>query len=207
MRVGVFGGSFDPVHFGHLFLAEYCREACELDEVLFIPAGQPPHKSGQRLTPPEHRLEMLRLAIANNPGFSISDVEIKRDGPSYTVDTLAELKEQRPDANLFLLMGADMLADFPTWREPTRICELASLAVVARADQAALDWSVMDGVTTADRQAEFISVKMPRMDISSTEIRERVFAGMSIRYRTPDAVMDYIHATPAVFQRQREANG
>lgn len=202
MRLGVFGGSFDPVHFGHLFLAEYCREVCRLDRVIFMPAGQPPHKSKVLLTAAEHRLTMLRLAISGNPYFAISDLELNREGPSYTVDTVTALHKKHSDAELFLLMGADMLQDFPTWRAPQRICELASLAVVARDGLAKLDWGVLQGVTSQERQETFVSVAMPRMDISSTEIRDRVHDGRSIRYQTPEAVAAYIAKTPEVFHRQ-----
>lgn len=205
MRLGVFGGSFDPVHFGHLFLAESCREACALDRVLFIPARQPPHKLDAQLTPPEHRLAMLQLATADNPGLEVSDRELRRPGPSYMVDTLSELAEEYPGAELFLLLGADMLRDFPTWRQPDRICELANLAVVARDGLTPLDWSVLDGVVPDDRQAGFLAVTMPRMDISSTEIRNRVLQGRGIRYRTPDAVIAYIMTTPEVFNRLASA--
>ncbi|MDA7977214.1 MAG: nicotinate-nucleotide adenylyltransferase [Pirellulales bacterium] len=198
MRVGIFGGSFDPVHFGHLFLAEYCLEACELDQILFVPAGQPPHKSN-RLTAGAHRLTMLKLAIADHPGFAISEVELNRAGPSYSVDTLEQLARDLPSAEMFLLLGADMLQDFPNWRQPQRICELAKLAVVFRDGMTKLDWSVLDSVASSARRREFVSVAMPRMDISSTEIRRRVVGGQSIRYRTPAAVIDYIHSTPDIY--------
>ncbi len=207
MRVGVFGGSFDPVHFGHLFLAEYCREACGLDRVLFVPAGQPPHKAESTLTAGQHRLAMLELAVSDNPGFEVTDLELQREGPSYTVDTLAELSQAAPGDEFFLLMGADMLQDFPNWREPQRICELAKLAVVARDGLTPLDWSVLDNVIPAELSDEFLSVQMPRLDISSTEIRARVLSGQSIRYRTPDAVIAYILTTPEVFHRVPDSNG
>ena len=118
MRLGIFGGSFDPVHYGHLLLAESCREQCRLDEVWFVPAAAPPHKRSRELTAGQHRIEMLRLAVGGHAAFQVSTLEIERGGLSYTVDTLAEIQQHQPAAELFLLMGADSLVDLPSWREP-----------------------------------------------------------------------------------------
>ena len=131
MRLGIFGGSFNPVHYGHLLLAESCREACALDEVWLVPAAVPPHKQGVVLAPAKARLEMLELALAGNEHLRPSSIELDRGGVSYTVDTLARIAAEKPGATLFLLMGADSLADLPTWREPARICSLATPVVVA----------------------------------------------------------------------------
>jgi nicotinate-nucleotide adenylyltransferase len=116
MRLGLFGGTFDPIHLGHLILAEQCREACELERVWFIVAGEPPHKRGLERTPVSHRLEMARLAVAGNSSFEVSDIEAVRPGPHYSVETLAEIRRLRPDDELFFLIGADSLVDLPTWR-------------------------------------------------------------------------------------------
>src|SRR5438309_1338792 len=124
MRVGVFGGTFDPVHQGHLILAEQCREQARLDQVWFIPAARPPHKQDQPLTAFSHRVEMLALAIAGQPAFRIDDLERARPGPSYTADTLAELHQHHPDAELLLMLGADCLPDLSHWYEPERIVAL-----------------------------------------------------------------------------------
>src|SRR5262245_26343708 len=132
MRLGLFGGSFDPVHYGHLLLAETCRESAQLDQVWFVPAAVSPHKQGHSVTVAAHRIQMLRLAIAGHSPFDVCDYEIARGGVSYTVDTLEEVRKKLPDAELFLLMGADSLADFPTWRQPERICELALPLIVHR---------------------------------------------------------------------------
>src|SRR5688500_10806095 len=122
MRLGLFGGTFDPVHYGHLLLAEACREQCRLDELWFVPAAVPPHKQERTLSPAKERVEMLRLAVGGHPAFSVSTLEIDRGGVSYTVNTLDAVRLSRPEATLFFPMGADSLVDLPTWREPRRIC-------------------------------------------------------------------------------------
>src|SRR5581483_2585790 len=134
MRIGVFGGTFDPVHLGHLIVAEQCREQGQLDEVLFIPAARPPHKLDRPLTPFTQRVEMLQLTLAGNPAFRRDEVDKNRPGPSYTVDTLEDLHRRDPGAELFLIIGADCLPDLPTWREPSRIAERAGFLVVPRPD-------------------------------------------------------------------------
>src|SRR5450755_450450 len=131
MRIGVFGGTFDPVHFGHLILAEQCREQGRLDEVLFIPAPRPPHKP-QPIARFDQRVEMLGLALAGNPTFRIDDIEKDRDGPSYTVDTLAELRRRRPGDDFWLLAGGDAVRDLHFWYEPRRLLDMAGLLVMAR---------------------------------------------------------------------------
>jgi nicotinate (nicotinamide) nucleotide adenylyltransferase len=132
MRIGVFGGTFDPPHVGHLALAEWAREALRLDRVLFVPAGRPPHKGRRVLTPVAHRVAMTRLAVRGQRAFVVSALEARRNGPSFTVDTLRALRKREPGARIFLLMGADSLAEFPTWRDPAGILGFATLAVAAR---------------------------------------------------------------------------
>ena len=143
MRLGIFGGSFDPVHFGHLLLAECCREERRLDQVWFVPAAVPPHKRPGAVASASQRVEMLRLAIGGHEAFHVSTLEVDRGGVSYTVDTLEAVRHEQPAAELFFLMGADSLADLPTWREPARICELASPIVVGRGGTPAPDYSVL----------------------------------------------------------------
>ncbi|MEZ6054027.1 MAG: nicotinate-nucleotide adenylyltransferase [Planctomycetaceae bacterium] len=192
MRLGIYGGTFDPVHYGHLLLAEQCREQCELDEVWFVPAGVPPHKQADGITPAKDRINMLDFALAGIPEFSISTIEVERDGPSYTVDTLQQLVEADASRELFLLIGADSLADFPTWRQPQRILELATLVAVNRGDfdEAQLRSDVARlGPQTADRLQ---IVEMPGIDISATDIRRRVHEGRSIRFFTARPVEHYI---------------
>src|SRR3954471_15175632 len=133
MRLGIYGGTFDPIHLGHLILAEACREAAGLDRVWFVVAGQPPHKLGPRAQV-GHRLEMTRIAVTGNPAFEVSEIEARRPGPHYSVETLEEVRRDRPEDELFFLIGADSLADLPFWRQPERIVELARLVVVNRFD-------------------------------------------------------------------------
>ena len=206
MRIGLLGGTFDPVHFGHLLLAEQCREQCGLDAVWFLPAGSPPHKR-RDVTPGKERLEMLQLAIAGHEAFSVSDRELKREGTTYTVDTLTELHAEQPDAELFFLVGGDSLHDLPTWREPKRILELATIVAVNRGDRPLPDVkAICEKLKVAEAagfRADAGSVRhgdvariqiatMPGCDLSATDIRERVAAGKSIRYMTPRAVEVYI---------------
>ncbi len=193
MRLGIFGGSFDPVHFGHLLLAETCREQCRLDRVLFMPAAVPPHKS-RPMTPAAIRAEMLQLAVGGHPGMQVSTLEIDRGGVSYTVDTLASLRRQHPEAELFFLMGADSLVDLPSWREPQRICSLAVPLVVRRADSPEPEFGKLAPFLddARIRRIQECQVTMPVIELSSTEIRQRVAAAKSIRYRTPRAVEMYI---------------
>ena len=177
MRTGILGGSFDPIHHGHLILARAAREELGLDRVIFIPANLSPHKTDTRPATGEERLEMVNLALRGEDGFAAGHIELRRPAPSYMVDTLRELKANRPEDEFVLLIGADNVAKFDTWREPDEIRKLAEIAVLDRAGGAAShEWPVV-------RRA---------VDISSTDIRARVAAGRSIRYLTPDAVCDYI---------------
>ena len=194
MRIGILGGTFDPVHYGHLLLAETCREQCALDEVWFVPTGVPPHKRPAQLTPAARRVEMLNLAIAGHDPFVVSLLEIERGEVSYTYQTLATVHAQHPDAELFFLMGADSLRDLPTWREPGRICELAIPVVVRRREAPEPEWSALAGLVPPERLAAIrrYQVQMPVVEFSSTAIRRTVAAGRSIRYQTPRAVEKYI---------------
>ena len=194
MRLGLFGGSFDPVHYGHLLLAECCRETLRLDEVWLIPAATPPHKQTQQRVAAKHRLQMIELALAGHEQIFASSLEIDRGGVSYTVDTLAVIRQSHPTAALFLLMGADSLHDLPTWRDPARICELAVPAVVRRGGSAEPDFSVLAALVSAERLAEIraAQVEMPLIELSSTDLRERAATGQSLRFRTPRAVEKYI---------------
>ncbi|MEX1111497.1 MAG: nicotinate (nicotinamide) nucleotide adenylyltransferase [Chthoniobacterales bacterium] len=177
MHTGIFGGSFDPIHHGHLILARAALEELGLDRILFIPANMSPHKTGTKPATAQDRLAMLRLAIENEPGFAACDLELHRPSPSFTVETLRELRSVRPDEKFTLLIGADNVAKFETWREPDEIRRLAIIAVLDRAGHdTARDWPVVRRL----------------IDLSSTDIRARVAAGRSIRYLTPAPVCDYI---------------
>ncbi len=193
MRLGVFGGTFDPVHYGHLVAAEEVRYRLRLDKVLFVPAGMPPHKLDHDITPTRHRLAMLELAIASNPGFALSRVDIDRHGPCYTVDTLALLHEEYgPGTELFFLMGMDSLADILTWKDPERLIRLAWIVVVGRPGFQA-DVDELDKVLPGAAERICI-VDTPLMEVSSSDIRQRVREGAPIRYQVPEAVEAYIRA-------------
>ncbi len=191
-RLGIYGGSFDPVHLGHLLLAETCREACELDRVLFLPCGQSPHKPRGAVATGQQRAEMLAFAVAGDPRFGVCRIELERSGPSFTVETLRQLRVEQPDSEFFFLMGADSLADLPLWREPQAILELATIVAVNRGHRPPPDWSSLEsrlGPSVRDR-VRFVT--MPAIDLSATEIRERIRLGQSVRFRVPRAVEEYI---------------
>jgi nicotinate-nucleotide adenylyltransferase len=196
MRIGLLGGTFDPIHYGHLLLAESCREQGRLDQVWFIPAAVPPHKQDQTLSQPAERMEMLKLAIGGHEAFRISEIEFQRGGVSYTVDTLEAVRQERPADELFLLLGGDSLHDLPTWREPQRICELALPMTVGRPGAAEPDWNAIAGFLTPERLQQLKSqhVEMPQIGISSRDLRRRVAEGRSIRFQVPRAVEQYIAA-------------
>lgn len=196
MRIGVFGGSFDPIHFGHLLLAEQCREHAQLDQVLFIPAALSPLKDHGPVANDRQRIEMLSLAIAGHRAFEISTVEVERGETSYTVETLAELKRQHTDDELFLLIGQDSLASFDRWKQPEKICQLAVLLVVGRPNHGGrgVDLEILRPFVDQDRfdKIKALSFDSRLIDISSTDIRQRVKTGRSIRYLTPRGVEKYI---------------
>jgi len=186
-RIGLFGGTFDPVHTGHLLLADAVRGNAGLEKIVFVPAAVPPHKPGGPSSGADDRLAMVRLAIEGNPGFEVEDLELRRPGASFTVDTLAELQASPEwgDAEWFLLMGADMLADLPNWKDPDEIVRRAGLLVMER-----------PGFDVREMKTRFASeavmVKTPSLGISSTQIRRRIREGAPIRYWVPDAVEAYI---------------
>lgn len=180
MKVGLLGGTFDPIHLGHLHAAEAAREALSLDAVWFVPAGVPPHRP-QAASSGRDRYAMVALATAGNPRFAVSDVEFEREGPSYTVDTLRELRRAHPDAEFVLIVGSDTFAEMDTWREHEAVFELARVAVVVRPGTPALP--------DASRAVAVEGVGLP---ISATEIRRRAAEGRSVRYLVTDAVADFI---------------
>jgi nicotinate-nucleotide adenylyltransferase len=193
--IGVFGGTFDPIHVAHLAVAQEALEALGLERVVFVPAGQPPHKPGQVITSGEHRLAMVELAIAGNERFAVDRLELDRAGPSYTVDTLEALRAPGlasgggPD--LTLILSAEAFLSLPTWNEPRRVLELACVAVAPR--------DGYPGASAAfvtehfpDQLARVVFLDGPRLRLSATELRDRAAAGRSLRYLVPDAVAAYI---------------
>ena len=195
MRIGVFGGTFDPVHYGHLILAEQCREQGRLDQVWFVPAPRPPHKADQPLTRFEQRVEMLALALAGNPTFRIDEVEKERTGPSFTVDTLDALQRQHPGDEFFLLVGSDTLADLPHWHDPVGVLRRAGLMVMLRPGHPLLPAAALRASVglPADVELRLEVAETPLIDISSRDLRRRVVLGKSLRYFLPRAVEVYLH--------------
>ncbi len=191
LRLGVMGGTFDPVHAGHLIVAQDVLEALELDRILFVPAARPPHKSHEGLAPASLRVRMVRSAVEGDPRFQVSDLELKRPGVSYTVDTLEELHDQYPEAELHLILGADQWADFGHWHKPRRIAELARLVLMTREGDrpSEVDAGFTDGPPPA-----FVELQVTQVDISSTRLRERLRAGRAIRYLVPEPVRRIIEA-------------
>jgi nicotinate-nucleotide adenylyltransferase len=183
VNIGVFGGTFDPPHLGHLVAAQDAAVALALDRLIFVPAADPPHKRGEQVSAASVRSEMLQATIAGNPQFEISTCELDRAGPSYTVDTLRKLGEQYPKATLQLLVGVDQVRDFASWREPDEIVKLAAVVMLSR-----------DGVDQIGAKGDFVRQTVPvtRVDISSTLIRARVAAGVPIRYLVSDEVVKII---------------
>jgi nicotinate-nucleotide adenylyltransferase len=191
MKVGVLGGTFDPVHIGHLIIAEAVRVQLRLEKVLFVPAGQPWLKLQHPITPVGYRVEMLRLAILPNLHFELSDVEVERSGPSYTIDTMVELRNRLgAQVDLFFILGCDALAKFDEWKEPSKLIRLCKLAVVPRANLAFSAEDLEHHIPGITDRVSYVAT--PIIDISSSQIRERVARGLSIRYLVPDKVEEYI---------------
>jgi len=206
-RTAVFGGSFNPIHYGHLLLADDLLEILALDRVLFVPAKHPPHKDPSRLAAPEERLAMVRLATEGHRGFEVSDMELARPGPSFTVDTLAALA--RPGQALFLVVGSETFLDLLAWRDPRRVAQLAQLVIVPRvgspfdtaseaAQKVLREIGVEGGFTTVDGgrvpERGVIVSRAASMPISASELRRRVREGRSLAFRLPPVVADYIRA-------------
>jgi nicotinate-nucleotide adenylyltransferase len=203
MRIGVFGGSFDPVHYGHLRLAEACREAAKLDQVIFMPAALAPHKQSAPRASDRDRVQMLKLAIGGHEAFAVSELELERGGVSYTIDTLTTLREQHPDAELFLLMGADTFLDLPNWREPQRVIELSLPLIVGRGGLPSITDAALEWIPEPRRsQIRAAMVEMPLSEISSSALRQAVREGKSIRYLTPRPVEKYIEETGLYRERE-----
>jgi len=189
-RWGILGGIFDPIHLGHLAIAEQAREALELAGILFIPAGQPVHRDAPHGAA-THRVRMVELAIADNPAFSVSRVEVDADRPSYTVDTLEQLRRERPDDDFVVIVSSETASFLPTWSRPTRLLELAEVAIVPRLGFADIPKEWIDHHFPG-QQDRFLFVPTTRLGHSSSDIRARAAAGRSIRYLVPAAVAAYI---------------
>jgi len=192
MDIGVLGGTFDPVHLGHLIIAEEVREQLKLDRVLFVPSGYPWLKQEHVITAAEHRVAMLRLALTSNPNFQISMVDVERKGPSYTVDTLADIRRQFGDsASFYFILGWDSLKDLHLWKDPARIIQQCKLVAVARPGSQKPKLSVLEKDLPGISERVTLLTK-PLIDISSSDIRKRVAQGLSIKHLVPEAVEAYI---------------
>ena len=190
MKIGILGGTFDPIHIGHLVVAEEARIKVGLNEVLFVPAGQPLLKPDRNITPADHRVEMVRRAIADNPHFKLCTLEIERPGPSYTVDTLMMLREQLgSEVSLLFILGRDTLAELPSWKEPQKLVQLCRMVVAPRLGSKDLQHLETEIPGLLDK---VIQLDMPVIGISSSGIRQRIAQGLPIRYLVPAEVEKYI---------------
>ena len=192
-RIGILGGSFDPPQIGHLILAEYTCEALDIDRILFVPVADHPVKRDDLRLPIAHRLAMLELAICGNPRFSISRIDIDREGPHYSADSVKLLREQHPDAEFYFLMGGDNLRTLPTWERPRELYRCCRLAVMKRADEDIAADMHDDTLPGLSSQVDIIDVPMLSVWLSSSYIVSRLRAGLSIRYLVPDSVLAYIN--------------
>ena len=194
MKLGVFGGTFDPIHLGHLILAEMAREQCGLDRVWFVPAGEPPHKLGEAAATGRDRADMVRLAIAGHDQFELCDLDLKRPGPHFTVDLLDLIREREPQADLFFLIGADSLLELPTWRQPETLVRQARLIVVNRLGLDLNPWESpsVRALFAEANLAQPITVTIPPIGLASRDLRADLARGKSVRYRIPRAVEMFI---------------
>lgn len=209
LRLGLLGGTFNPIHLGHLILAESFRERLSLDQVLFVPAGIPPHKDTHGIAAPLHRYAMVSLAVAGHPAFAASDVELRRSGPSYSVDTVEMLAGEWPGSRLFFLMGSDTFLDLPSWRTPERLAPWSTLAVGTRAEsgfdpEGAAARAVLARIggrgwarvpptpVEAIAAGEVVLIEALSLPVSAREVRRRLLARESVRYLVPLAVAEYI---------------
>ena len=193
MRTGLFGGTFDPIHLGHLIVAEDVRERLYLDRVIFIPARHPWLKAEREVTAGQHRLAMVRLAMDSNPYFEASDIEMKRQGPSYTVDTVELMKEEFGSSEeIYFIVGSDAVTDMPLWKEPERVVSLCQIVSVSRPGAPKIDFEALRPLIPAVSSCLSV-LDVPQVDISSTAIRERIKGGLSIRYLVTARVEEYIY--------------
>jgi nicotinate-nucleotide adenylyltransferase len=190
-RIGVLGGTFDPVHLGHLILAEEARDQLALSAVYFVPAGDPPHKQGRRLAPVEDRLRMIELAIAGNSAFRASRADADRPGPHYTLDMVHILQAQLPPGGeLYFLMGYDSLAELPTWHRARELVAACHLVALTR-HEVPLDWDYLESRLPGVRERVTL-LDMPELEIASHQVQARIRAGRTIRYLVPEGVCSYI---------------
>jgi nicotinate-nucleotide adenylyltransferase len=192
LRVGILGGAFNPPHIGHLVCAQEALVQLELEKVVFLPFGQPPHRELEDDPGAETRLELVELAVGEDSRFEVSRLEVDRSGPSYTADTLRELRDKSPDEELFLVLGGDQAAALPRWHEPEAVLSLATVAVVERSNWSRNAIGITVGRLPGAERIRYLD--MPIIQVSSSAIRRRVRSGQPIRYLVPDSVADHIEA-------------
>ena len=192
LRIGILGGTFDPIHLGHLAIAEVARDRLDLDRVILIPAGRPWLKSGQRVTPADHRLAMVKLAVEDRPGLEVSSIEIDRPGPTYTVDTLSELrKELGNEVEIYFILGMDSIRELRRWYEPEKLFDMCTVVAVSRPDSADVSSGEIEREFPAAR-GRIKTVRGPMLDISATDIRQRLAKGRSVSDSVSPSVEQYI---------------
>ena len=203
MNIGILGGTFDPVHLGHLSIADAAMDQAKLERVLFIPAGQPRLKQAEPSASVDQRLEMVRLAIQDHPGFDIADIEAHRPGPTYTVDTLVELSAKLgPTANLYFILGMDVLGQLDRWKDPEQVLELCRLLVLDRPGEQDFNWArFYEKVSAAQGRVQVVTA--PLVDVSATELRRQAAAGEPLAGQVPNAVAVYIRQQD-LYQTERE---
>lgn len=184
MKLGILGGSFNPIHTAHLIIAQAAIDSLQLDKVLFIPTNITPHKSSRNLIDSRHRLQMIKKATKDNPNFSVSDIEIERGGTSFTIDTLKSLKKKYPKSTFYLLIGSDSIKDLPKWKDINQIVKLANIVVAARPDFNHKNFGTID--------IKYTILKIPLLEISSSNIRERIKRCSPIKYLVPSVIEHYI---------------
>ena len=193
-RIGLFGGSFNPIHFGHLIVARALRERLNLNQVIFLPSRRPPHKNVMMLAESQHRGEMVRLAIGGEEGFAFDNFDLAREGPCYTIETVAHFREQFPSAELYWFIGADSFMDLPTWHRASELVSKCSIVTAARSGKIPVNRSELEQAFGQEQTTRLFDgvIQTPVIDISSTDIRNRVATGRSIRYLVPEEVRKYI---------------
>ncbi|MBR5360946.1 MAG: nicotinate-nucleotide adenylyltransferase [Lachnospiraceae bacterium] len=201
-RVGILGGTFNPIHIGHLILAERALEECELDEILFVPTGQPYFKSAAEVLEKKVRISMTGNAIEDNPNFALSTIETDREGNSYTYETLQILKKDNPDTHYYLILGADTLFQIEQWKNPEIIMSLAGIIAAVRDDKSHADLKVKADELVAKYDTEVNILRMPHIGVSSSDIRERIRTGKSVRYMLPEKTLEYIRKNELYLEQE-----
>lgn len=191
-KIGILGGTFDPIHYGHLFIAENARQFFSLDKVIFIPTGTPPHKLSIHITDKEHRYNMTKLATCDNPKFDISKIEVDRIGTSYTVDTISELEKLYPNSTFYYIVGADSLLDMVNWKDFEKLFKRIEIISINRMTSKFVDIDDVAKMMNKQYGAIIHTLEMPILEVSSTEIRRRIKENLPIKYMLSDSVIEYI---------------